>query len=134
MQICICKYIFLALLALCRVSLQRHSANIHSLPCAWARAHGKEVFHVALRLPTLFCRVWSIAHGKIDLAHGKVALCRPLYAVRGLPCVTHGKYFAVCKPAFAVCLWHTANDLRPVVSRMVSVIRFCSLRFKIGLW
>ena len=49
------------------------------------------------------------------LAHGKVALCRPLYAVRGLSCVTHGKYFAVCKPAFAVCLWHTANDLRPVV-------------------
>ena len=134
MQICICKYIFLALLALCRVSLQRHSANIHSLPCAWARAHGKEVFHVALRLPTLFCRVWSIAHGKIIAVCPRFSsrqscslpavVCRARFAVRYTRQILC--YFAVCKPAFAMCLWHTANDLRPVVSRMVSVIWFCS--------
>ena len=50
-----------------------------------------------------------------ELAHGKEALCRPLVAVSILPCVTHGKVFAVSEPAFAVCLWHTANALRPVV-------------------
>ena len=38
-----------------------------------------------------------------------------MYAVSYLPCVTLGKYFAECKPAFAVCPWHTANMHNPVV-------------------
>ena len=50
------------------------------------------------------------------LAHDKEDLCRPMYAVGTLPCVTHGKSFAVREPAFAVCLWHTANVLFPVVT------------------
>ena len=50
-----------------------------------------------------------------ELAHGKEALCRPLVAVSALPCVTHGKVFAVSEPAFAVCFWHTANEQSPVV-------------------
>ena len=67
-----------------------------------------------LRQCTLFCRGPNNAHGKVfamcpDVAHGKLALCRPLFAVSCLPCVTLGKHFAECKPAFAVCPWHTAN-------------------------
>ena len=121
MQICICKYIFLALLALCRVSLQRHSANIHSLPCAWARAHGKEVFHVALRLPTLFCRVWSIAHGKI------IAVC-PRFSSRqscSLPAVVCRARFAVRYTRQILCRvsWHTANSLCPVVDDITNSIQ-----------
>jgi hypothetical protein len=41
-----------------------------------------------------------------ELAHGKEALCRPLVAMSVLPCVTHGKVFAVCIWAFAVSLAH----------------------------
>ena len=51
-----------------------------------------------------------------NVAHGKQALCRPLYAVSCLPCVTLGKHFAECKPAFAMCPWHTANTHSPVVT------------------
>jgi len=50
-----------------------------------------------------------------ELAHGKEALCRPLVAVSVLPCVTHGKVFAMSEPAFAVCQRHTANGQSPVV-------------------
>ena len=50
-----------------------------------------------------------------ELAHGKEALCRPLVAVSILPCVTHGKVFAVSEPAFAVCQRHTTNGQSPVV-------------------
>jgi hypothetical protein len=35
-------------------------------------------------------------------AHDKETLCRYLVAVWSLPCTTHGKGFAVCKPGFAV--------------------------------
>jgi len=35
-----------------------------------------------------------------------------------LPCVTHGKLFAVCITAFAVCIRHTANQAHPVVSHV----------------
>jgi len=49
-----------------------------------------------------------------DVAHGKLALCRPLFAMSCLPCVTLGKHFAECKPAFAVYHWHTANRHSPV--------------------
>ena len=49
-----------------------------------------------------------------DVAHDKLALCRPLFAVSCLSCVTLGKHFAECKPAFAVC--HTPNRHSPVVS------------------
>ena len=38
-----------------------------------------------------------------NVAHGKQALCRPLYAVSCLPCVTLGKHFAECKPARQTC-------------------------------
>jgi len=48
-------------------------------------------------------------------AHCKEGLCRRLVAVGLLLCATHGKAFAVCKPGFAVCFWHTANSLCPVV-------------------
>ena len=36
-------------------------------------------------------------------AHGKHPVCRPSFAVRCLPCVTHGKSFAECFWVFAVC-------------------------------
>ena len=45
----------------------------------------------------------------------KCSLCLPIYAVRGLPCVAHGKHFAVCIPTFAVFPWHTANNWNHVV-------------------
>lgn len=51
-------------------------------------------------------------------AHGKGPLYRRLFVVCCLPCATHGKAgkgFAVCKKAFAVCFWHTANSRPPVV-------------------
>ena len=38
-----------------------------------------------------------------NVAHCKLTLCRPLFAVSCLPCVTLGKVFAECKLAFAVC-------------------------------
>ena len=45
-----------------------------------------------------------------------------MVAVGALLCVTHGKVFAVSEPAFAVCLWHTANVLFPVVTGRVEAI------------
>ena len=36
-------------------------------------------------------------------AHGKHPVYRPSFAVRSLPCVTHGKSFAECFFVFAVC-------------------------------
>ena len=45
-----------------------------------------------------------------NVAYGKQALCRPLYTMSCFPCVTLGKVFAECKPAFAVCPGHTANS------------------------
>jgi len=50
-----------------------------------------------------------------ELAHGKEALCRPLVAVSVLPCVTHGKVFAVSE------LEHTANGQSPVVLVFLAV-------------
>jgi len=49
------------------------------------------------------------------IAHGKGALCRRLFAVCPLPCAAHGKPFAVGFWGFAVCPWHTAKGLSPVV-------------------
>ena len=46
-------------------------------------------------------------------------LCRCMVAVGLLPCATHGKAFAVCKPGFAVCFRHTANSLCPVVQALL---------------
>ena len=90
-----------------------HTTKGLCLPCA------KPLRHTANRL---FHRVFASAHylavGPImhtakclpcarDLAHGKLALCRPLFAVSYLP-------FAECKPDFAVCPWHTSNRHSPV--------------------
>ena len=33
-----------------------------------------------------------------------------------LPCIAHDKDFAVWKMVFAVCNWHTANFVSPVVT------------------
>jgi len=68
---------------------------------------------------TLFCR-GSEVHTANSLpcvrqkTHGKGCLCRQLFAVWPLPCVAHGKAFAVCKMGFAVCNRHTAKFLSPV--------------------
>ena len=112
-----------------------HGKGAISLPCAlpWhtakvplfavchvVTAHGKRPFQ---RVPSivLYFAVGPENHSAKclpcaqNVAHDKQALCRPLYAVSCLPCVILGKYFAECKPAFAVCLWHTANTHSPVV-------------------
>ena len=59
------------------------------------------------------------------MAHGKGPLYRRLFAVCRLPCATHGKGFAVCKKAFAVCFWHTANSRPPVVHYIQFVQPMC---------
>ena len=69
-------------------------------------AHGKlSTWHAGLT-GQLYFAVGPILHTAKclpcaqDVAHGKLALCRPLFAVSCLPCVTLGKHFAECKPAF----------------------------------
>ena len=87
-------------------------------------AHGKGGIvcrvpdHVAHdKLPTwhagstgqLYFAVGPIKHTAMALpcaqkrAHGKHPVCRPSFAVRCLPCVTHGKSFVECFWVFAVC-------------------------------
>ena len=92
------------------------------LPCAKPLRHtANRLFH-GVFASALYFAVGPILHTAKclpcarDVAHGKLALCRPLFAVRCLPCVTLGKHFVECKPAFAVCPWHTANRHSPVVS------------------
>ena len=42
----------------------------------------------------------------------------PTNVVWSLPCVAHGKDVAVCKAGFAVCTWHTAKTVSPVVPEL----------------
>jgi len=78
-----------------------------------ARFGGGEIF-VFLSFRKIFaeCRPKHTAKSLLcarQKAYGKGALCRRLYAVSPLLCVTHGKEFAVCILPFAVCTMHTAN-------------------------
>ena len=89
--------------------------------CQVVSAHGKQPVQRGYA-SALYFAVGPIIHTAKclpcarDVTHGKLALCRPLFAVSCLPCVTLGKHFAECKPAFAVCPWHTANMHSPVVT------------------
>ena len=89
--------------------------------CPAVTAHGKQAVQRGYA-SALYFAVGPIMHTAKclpcarDVAHGKLALCRPLLAVSCLPCVTLGKHFAECKAAFAVCPWHTANRHSPVVT------------------
>ena len=38
-----------------------------------------------------------------------------MFAMRTLPCATHGKTFAMCIRGFSVCHGHTTNELSPIV-------------------
>ena len=105
----------------CRVPRTGHTAKGLCLPCAKPLRHtANRLFH-GVFASGLYFAVGPIMHTSKclpcaqDVAHGKLALCRPLFAVSCLPCVTLGKHFAECKPAFAVCPWHTANRHSPVV-------------------
>ena len=90
----------------------RHTANLPFFAVClstWHRAKGpclscaKPLRHTANRLchvpldTALYFAVGLILHTAKclpcarDVAHGKLALCRPLFAVSCLPCVTHGK-------------------------------------------
>ena len=44
-----------------------------------------------------------------------------MYAVCALPCVAHGKAFAVCNMGFAVCPRHTENYSIPVVIGRIAI-------------
>ena len=73
-----------------------------------------------LFIPKIICRVLVDTRQTLfaecpNIDPRQICLCRPIYAVWGLPCITHGKLFAVCNTAFAVCFWHTANVAHPVV-------------------
>ena len=79
---------------ICRVPGTGHTAKGPCLPCA------KPLRHTANRLfHGVFASAHYLAVGPImhtakclpcarDVAHGKLALCRPLFAVSCLPCVT----------------------------------------------
>ena len=46
---------------------------------------------------------------------GSFAVCHEHFTDTCMPCVAHGKAFAVCNMSFAVCPRHTANYSIPVV-------------------
>ena len=71
-------------------------------------------------ISNFFCRVLSNTRQRFfaECARKSTrqkAVCQCLYTVSVLPCVTHGKHFAVGFSAFAVCPWHTATEPVPVV-------------------
>ena len=105
----------------CRVPRTGHTAKGLCLPCAKPLRHMANTLFHGVFASALYFAVGPIMHTAKcllcarDVAHGKLALCRPLFAVSCLLCVTLGKFFAECKPAFAVCPWHTANRHSPVV-------------------
>ena len=117
---------------LCRVPGQGHTAKVPFFAMCKARAHGKGAVQrfcvcCVCRVPcrygtrqtgcsTRLPPVHFILSCARNVAHGKLALCRPLFAVSCLPCVTLGKHFAECKAAFAVCPWHSANRHSPIVT------------------
>ena len=114
-------------------AMARHTAKLPFFAVCHDRAHGKGPLfavcqavtaHGKQTVPRDYASALYFAVGPIlhtakclpcarDVAHGKLALCRPLFAVSCLSCVTLGKHFAECKLAFAVCLWHTANRHSP---------------------
>ena len=97
--------------------------------CQAVTAHGKQAVQRGYA-SALYFAVGPIMHTAKclpcarDVAHDKLALCRPLFAVSCLPCVTLGKHFAECKPAFAVCRGHTANRHSPVVCQRLAFVTF----------
>jgi hypothetical protein len=54
------------------------------------------------------------------MALGKETTVDVQFAERSLPSVTLGKAFAECKIAFAECLRHTAKELCPVVTGLLT--------------
>ena len=98
-----------------------HTAKGLCLPCAKPLRHKANTLFHGVFANALYFAVGPILHTAKclpcarDVAHDKLALCRPLFTVSCLPCVTLGKHFAECKPVFAVCPWHTTNSHIPVV-------------------
>ena len=98
-----------------------HTAKLPCLPCVKALGTRQSACATVSCRHRLFfaeCRVMHTA--KVlpcarQKTHGKEGLCQRLVAVGLLPCATRGKAFVVCKPGFAVCLWHIANSLCPIV-------------------
>jgi len=101
------------------------------LPCAGHVAHGKPPFSRCTPSVTLFCRGPHMAHGK-NTWHtaNRFAVCpcsgsRQTVVCRRTVCrvpfctrqsLLHtANSFAVCLSGFAVCPWHTANRVFPVV-------------------
>ena len=105
----------------CRVPRPGHTTKGLCLQCANPLRHTANRMFNGFPTSALYFAVGPIMHTAQclpcarNLAHDKLALCRPLFAVSCLPCVTLGKHFAECKPAFAVCRGHTANRHSPVV-------------------
>ena len=114
----------------CCVPRTGHTAKGLCLPCAKPLRHTTNRLFHGVFASALYFAVGPIMHTTKclpcarDVAHGKLALCRPLFAVSCLPCVTLGKHFAECKPAFAVCPWHTANRHSPVVAVNEIIVSF----------
>ena len=111
----------------CRVPRTGHTTKGLCLPCAKPLRHTANRLFNRVATSALYFAVCPIIHTTKclpcarNVAHGKLALCRPLFAVSCLPCVTLGKHFDECKTAFAVCPWHTANRHSPVVEHSCNV-------------
>ena len=113
--------------------------SVVTLPCAMAKAHGKVwLFAVCHGKGTRQTRrerrmaVRPLYFAVCQIQHTKIWFCRLLVALNCLPCVAHSKIFtvcpiydprqtaslsaAVCYGFFAVCLWHTTDNLCPAVT------------------
>ena len=102
----------------------------HPLPCAGTRQRLTRGPHMSARPRDRLLRrqvtvgpTLSLCRVPRDCAHGKEHAAVPTNAVWSLPCAAHGKDVAVCKAGFAVCTWHTAKSLSPVVLACMFSIR-----------
>ena len=115
----------------------RHTANIASLSCVKSRdtrqrsSHRQPPWPLFFLPSVAFCTRQSLCRVPDKKTHGKEALCRCLVALGFLLCATHDKAFAVCKPGFAVCLWHTVKYLCPVVWNIwISLKQFWDIKIQ----
>jgi len=122
----------------------RHTANSLCLPCAKPLQHtANSLFNGVPSSPLYFAVGLKKHMAKClpcarNVAHGKQPLCRPLYVVRCLPCVTLGKHFAVVlcfwklskKIVASFCLWNS-TILRSIIPRdhALNLVELLSRRY-----
>ena len=97
--------------------------------CPYSSYESKHLHRRSVELRTSCTCFYSMLRTNLRFAFETFSICKTqlrlfnciirLVAVGLLPCATHGKAFAVCKPGFAVCFRHTANSLCPVVQALL---------------